>query len=414
MKKILFIHGYSAGDVLEHFGRSFVPAFAEYGVDLIVVNVGARDAVLALKGAIQQKPDLAFGFAGVGKDITTNRGNIWDVSQIPFISFYTDSPGYFFDAHVQQSRWMVGLYGFAEHLAFRQTLPFIGGSVGLAPPIPLPLGEGVLQRIDFKEKLKGDIIFLKNGNDPQKLLSIWDASLPVSVTKILKELSHNLTADLDNSDHKQIVQQVDAAINQHGLDLGGFSRLRLFLVAQLDDFVRRVKSEMLVRVLLKYPVKVYGANWDYLRNEVNASSLQGLRDYLPSDDLINQALAMFHVSPNTNTGWHDRQLRAFGAETFYLTNSQHELPQSTKKTGQGLYTFTEDSIKENIEWVLDNRSEVIERGRTEAVIANQHFSFKNLLDKLNNINQIVRFNNQTQRPAGVPEYFIWPQASVRD
>jgi hypothetical protein len=159
MLNIGFIYGRSEGNVLEQFGKVIAPKLVAVGINLISIDIADKENLKErLSQLIDLDPYFTFSFAGIGASLglsTNNEDkNFWELTKIPFVSLYGDSPAYREDLHIQESSYIAGLYGFEEHLSLRKTLGEIIGRVGLARPYILENNKP----LNFMEKKDGKII----------------------------------------------------------------------------------------------------------------------------------------------------------------------------------------------------------------------------------------------------------------
>jgi hypothetical protein len=111
------------------------------------------------------------------------------------------------------------------------------------------MDDTLASRIDFRAKVGGKLLFLKNGNDPEQLVQVWRNALPLNVFLLLTELSGHLVSQIATTTSVDLDRVVCAYFRDRGLDVDAMVSLRLFFVAQLDDYLRRVKSTSIAEVL---------------------------------------------------------------------------------------------------------------------------------------------------------------------
>lgn len=415
MATILFLSAETMGDALGAIGRSFQPLFAEFGHDLLEINFAKPGAVEQLNASLQRgNISFAFAFVGMGADMkgTTSSGavlNLWDHYGIPFISLYGDTPAYFFDRHVMPTQFCASMYAFPEHARFRRQLPAIQGLIGTSPP-------GVMESIpkgsiDFKTKEQGRLLFLKNGNDPDQLVSEWRQALPSAIFLMMMDVADELVRKMPESNGNDIDQQVCRYFDARGLDVSNAVRLRLFFVAQLDDYLRRVKSNLMARVLMDFPIDMYGHNWGHMDFSRKRIRFTPGGDYTQSAALIKNALGMLDMSPNTSLAPHERPLRAFGSYTLCLTNEQEFFTANVRHADEFSFTFDADSLRNLITEVIGNPKRFVELGVQVSEAFRQTFPASRFAELLIEIADVLRFV-QRGRPGTLQPYFAWPPQSI--
>src|SRR5512132_3210488 len=103
MSVILFLSGSTMGDALGGSGRELAAAFEALGHRFVEINFTKPGPVDLLNRTLsEENVELALSHVGIGVDFMGETGdkraiNLWQGRGIPFISFYGDSPAYFFD-----------------------------------------------------------------------------------------------------------------------------------------------------------------------------------------------------------------------------------------------------------------------------------------------------------------------------
>ncbi len=383
MKKIGYFYGVSEGNTLEHFGRSLVPKLNELGYELVPINLTSKNLTQDLLTLIHQSPIFTFGYAGMGIDIKFIANNkeidFCNYSGIPLISLYGDSPAYVEHLHLQNSHKQIGLYGFREHLALRKSFGRIVGGVGLSIPHIIEN-----TKVDIRKKTNKDspIVFLKNIHSHTKTLNYWNENYPTRIKDFLFETSLYLEESIETSTHTTIVDCVDKYIDQIGLDGEILHKLRLKLISELDKYIRGFKANFFANIFLDYPVEIHGSGWDQINLSNKIGKIISEVDYIRSESIILESMAQVSLSPNTEGGWHDRILRAAGAKRICISNySQDEITENTFLSNLA-FKLTEDSIRTRLDWLIDNREELIELGENFHKEISHRFSVEKFIANL--------------------------------
>ena len=370
MTAILFISGLSLNDALRAAGRAHRKLFEDLGHEFIEISLADPEALDSSLDTLNrtikhQQIELAYSAMGQGAELAGrapdgNDVNFWAANRIPFISLNGDSPAYFFDRHVMPSRWHACLYFFPEHLEFRRRLPMTPALYGLIPPRPFDMVDK--REIDFRKKEKGKLLFLKNGNDPEKLVRIWRDAMPAPTFIALTELAGALVEGINAEIGCDIDAFVTAYFIDKGWDVGELVNLRLFFVAQLDDYLRRVKSSMVAEVLADFPVEIQGFNWEHMDFSRRRATFLPGGDYTASKQQIIDSLGIVDMSPNTQRAPHDRAMRAFGLCTLCLTNEQRFFKDGFANFEMFSYRFEKDHLAGKVAEVLAHPKQYVELG----------------------------------------------------
>lgn len=360
-----------------------------------------------------RKPEeivCAVGLAGMLNTLEVNSPNgprnLWTEAGIPFLSFFGDHPAYFFDRHQFRGHGHLSLYYFTEHLeaarAWLDPQPTIG-------PLPLAAWEMAgKEEIDFSAKAAGKICFFKNGNSSAALREFW-RTLPTPVSGWLAELAHG-------TDLLKLGRQgkpLHILVREYLIDKGIFMDTRpwveLFLVAQLDDYARRLKSTLIAEALLDLPVNVYGDFWDHVDfTGRRAVHLPG-RSYFDTRDLIAESLCVMDMSPNTQSAPHDRFCSAVGLHTLCLTNTQKYYEDNYEQAGRMMFDFDPESIRERVAGVLARPAQAVDLGVEMAAKGRELLSGKAALEALVEYSKLARFGLSPVQFAGQQDFVVWPK-----
>jgi hypothetical protein len=417
MTSVVLLSGSSGGDALGSIGRSFRPLFESRGFEFIDINfAGTGNAVALLQEVIQtRKIEFAFSYMSFASDLASKNsegktGNLWESLKAPFLSLYGDSPAYFFDRHVAPSANFGCMYWYPEHLALRNRLPKNPGICGAVPPVVLDVADD--DALDFAAKTQGDLLFLKNGNDPEALRALWMNVLQPRPLKAILELADHFAADLAGDAANQIDDVVTAYFLSAGVDIGPLTKLRLFFIAQLDDYIRRLKSTMMGKTLMDFPVQIHGVNWEHLDFSGGRAKFVAECDFVKSRMMIRESLGVLDMSPNIGQAPHDRVLRAFGSQTFCLTNEQEFVRRDVPEPAAMSFRFEPESLRERVADVLAHPARHVEIGRENAKAYRAKYKPQAGIDYLIDTAELIRLNQLTERQPDMPPYFVWPPKSL--
>src|SRR5207249_1009738 len=71
-----------------------------------------------------------------------------------------------------------------------------------------------------------------------------------------------------------------------------------FFAAQLDDYLRRIKSEMIATAILDFPVVVQGDLWSHVDFSGRRARLVQGEDFVASRRVFAEELGVIDMSPN--------------------------------------------------------------------------------------------------------------------
>ncbi len=414
MSTVVFLSGTSMGDALGGIGRSYKAVFTELGYNFVELSLTSNPAEKLITIA-KTDVEFVFAFMAIAAHVTADSEakkncSIWEMLGTPYISLYGDTPAYFFDRHVMKSPNFVSLYGFPEHCALRQRLPLIKNMIGTY--LPTAVDTVAKETLDFKQKADGDLIFLKNSNDPNRLIKFWQTSLPPRPLAALMEIAAQLRSDFNNKANNQIDDLVIRYFNDKKIDVSNLFKLRLFFIAQLDDYLRHLKSDFIADALMDFPVQIHGNNWDHKDFSGKRLKIIPSCNYEKSRELIRNSFGTIDMSPNTSQAPHDRVLRAYGMYTLCLTNEQDFFAREIPRHKEFSYRFDKESLQSKVADVLANRKRSIDLGLEVADTFHKKFKPEAFAHQLLEAAAAVRLNQLAGSPEGMPPYFLWPPDSL--
>jgi hypothetical protein len=413
MDSVVFLSGTTRGATLEGIGRSFAAGCEAFGLKCIEISLIDEARFLPTLQTIDfSRVRMIFSWVSMGIDITLKQPDgtkfdLWQTLNIPFISVHGDSPAYFFDRHVVRDNSIISIYSFTEHLELRKRLPKINGLIGTG--WATVLDEIPESKVDFNAKRKGKLLFLKNGKDPVQIRDHWTTFLPPRPLSAILEIAAQLEVDLDNPANTQIDDLVTRYFLDHGFDPEHLLKLRLLFIAQLDDYLRAVKSTRMAEALMDFPVEIRGNNWNHLDFTGRKARYIDECDYARSIGLIRNSLGTIDVSPNTVSRPHDRPMRAYGSHTLCLTNEQQfleELPHQNRLS----FRFEAGHLEQQIAYLLEHKDEALDMGVEVAATYRRKHSPEQLIQQMLDWASLVSVNNLRQRPAGMQDFVVWPPA----
>jgi len=410
MSAIVFLTGQTMGDACGSSGRSLSSEFHHLGYEFLEVDLTKPNPLVPLDEIIKSKRiEFAYSYVGICNDLAaaTSDGktaNLWEALGVPFVSLYGDSPAYFFDRHVVPGSGFASLYAFPEHCEVRKRLPRVQGALGTLPPVAVePVAKTAL---NFSAKRQGKIVFLKNGNDPNKLLAQWREDLSEIQFLMMMDLAGELAVKL----HTQVPNDIDRLVCEYfrdrGLDIDALLNLRVFFVAQLDDYCRRLKSTLIAESLLDLPIEVHGFNWDHVNFANRRARLIPMADYSASRGLIREALAVIDMSPNTEVVPHDRCRRSIGSYTLCLTNAQQCFKRFARHS-EFSYQLEKGSLQHLVSEVLAHPSRHVDLGVEIAEAYREGEAPNATAQRMLEAAAAIRLE-RSPRFNGLQNYFSWP------
>ena len=416
MSTVIFLTGSTRGDTMGAITRSIMGMISGLGIETVEINFNEPAVQAKLDKTLREKKILfVFSFVAIGRDLNINGENggpdknLWEALGIPFIAVHGDSPAYFFDRHVNISPLFASLYGFDEHYTFRKRLPKQVGLLGLSPAIvidPVPRDS-----IDFRRKEQGKLVFLKNAGDPTQLKTLWQSACPPKIYQMLLDIA----AVLESQIHTDLGGDIDSIVlglfREKGLDVEAMTNLRLFFVAQLDDYLRRLKTVFMADVLSDFPVEIHGDNWNHYDFSGKACTMISGCDYAKSREVIASSLGIIDMSPNTGGGFHDRLERCYGRHTLCLTNEQACVTKLFGANCGLTFTFQREVLQQKIADVLAHPKQYVEIGIETSRIFSATYTPEVMGNFLLEVADTLRIGG-TKMATGMQNFFVWPPKSL--
>jgi hypothetical protein len=408
--KVLFLSGTTRGGALEGICRAFAPILKEMDLEMVEISLARPETLLPfLQSPDVWKVQFVLSCAGMGMELAVNHNgqkiNVWQDLGLPFVTLHGDSPSYFFDRHKVLNSRFISLYAFAEHLELRRRLPEIKGPTGIV--LPILLDQIPVEALDLKAKREGTLLFLKNGRDPAEIRTMWMGVAP-QVRKALFELVDELERDFESVSGNRIDDLVTEYFAQRNFDIEQMMHLRLFFIAQLDDYIRAVKYVRMAEWLMDFPIQVRGNNWGHVDFTGKKATYVDDCNYTDSVGLIRRSLGTIDLSPNTASMPHDRVMRAFGSHTVCLTNGDQTFMDGLPYKDEVTYSFSKESVQSTVAGLLANKCATVDKGIAVAAAFKEQFpptrSFERMLDYA----AFARLDQTKVRPAGFQDFFVWP------
>jgi hypothetical protein len=410
---VLFLaHG--ANDALRGLMTDYGRAFEEFGRSILNVEIGESVAELRYATDLMQKGqvDFCMTWLGIGQDLSfTSRDgqpprNAFELTQVPLLKIQGDLPAYLPDRHRDVPCNSANLYQADEFVQFRDRfIPEARSPAFLLPPMPMvPVARS---SIDVSSRRAGKLVFLKNGNSPAALRELWRERLPASLA------SHALgMADAIGSlgllhGPFYIGDFVVDYLRGAGYRSAPPRSLVFFFSAQMDDYLRRVKSTMIAEALLDFPVIVQGSFWKHVDFSGKRARLVEGEDVDVSHKALSQQLGVIDMSANTDSWPHDRVQRGAGSYSLVLTNRQGWLSRSLSEFDDLTFDFRPESIRERVADVLAKPDKYLDLAvafgeRFREVYPREAFVRRSL-----ELIEVTRLLWSTTRPP-LQEFYGWP------
>ena len=413
----LVFSGHGANDAIRGQMTEYGNALAEIGVSIVHVTTDPAELKYAVDLVLSGQVGFAFTWLGIGQDLSApianeaQPSNLWERFGIPFLKIQGDMPAYFVQLHKDTPRTAVNLYASPEYVHFRRRwLPDDHALTGLIPPMPLTPIQS--DEVDVSVRRRGRLVFLKNGNSPGDLQRLWRERLPPSLATLLLTIAEELVLVGMRPGLLHIGDFVAERVQDRGMEADSTPYMIRFISAQMDDYLRRVKSQLIAESILDLPVIVQGSHWEHVNFSGRKAQLIAGQDYTSTAKIYAEQLGIIDMSPNVDLSPHERVQRSAGSFTTVLTNRQSCLDQNFPGFEDLWFEFDPDSIRARVMDALAHPDRYIELGVAFGERFRNVFSRTAFANRVADIAEFAALQWSPSKPQIQP-FFVWPPPSGR-
>jgi hypothetical protein len=392
----------------------FADALVEIGMNVVQVMLDPAELQMAVGLATEGKVAFGLSYLGIAQDIQVNVGssgqsrNLWDALEMPLLKIHGDIPAYFADRHRDTPATSVNLYVAEEFMHFRRRwLPAAKTMAAVLPPMAIfELPQGL---VDVGARRTGRLVFVKNGNSPKALRELWQQRLSTSTANLLTEIADDAVRECTSTGRVLLGDFVAEHLQGVGIDAEALAPIVRLFTAQVDDYLRRIKSEMIASALLDFPIIVQGDNWGHVDFTGRKATLVSGKSYEDTRSVFTQALGIIDMSPNTQGAPHERIWRAAGCYTLAVTNRQAWFDNHFGDFSTFEFDFTYDSIQSTIANIIANPSHYVDAGISFGERFRGVYPRSKFANKVVDYAELATLQYRRQKPPLQP-YFVWSSA----
>jgi hypothetical protein len=265
--------------------------------------------------------------------------------------------------------------------------------------------------VDLNKRRNGKLVFLKNGNSAKDLRRLWKERLAPPIADLLFEMSDAIHAIGLRPGKILIGDHVAQSMQNRGVNPDSAISLLPFFTAQLDDYLRRIKSEMIATAILDFPVVVQGGLWEHVDFRGRRATLVPGEDFIASRRVFADELGVIDMSPNMDREPHDRVQRAAGSYSLFVSNKQSWITEDFPGFEDLTFEFDPESIKARVSDILAHPDRYLDLGvafgeRFRNVHPMEAFSRRVVQHA-----ELAILSCAREKPLIQP-FFIWPTAST--
>lgn len=341
--RIIVYKGGAQYNAMNRFSEQLAEGFISWGheVDVIDLLKLKEDHGVALKAALQKKPNLAIGFNGQGSELhTPDNKSIYEMDACHYLGLLLDHPAFHAGRVVRSAT--PAIFGVVD-------LTHIDYLKDVVPQHPVFFApHGGIQSPDFKNNERPiDILFCGTGMDAEKERQDW-LLYPTSYQSILEEA------------YAEFLKQPQAWEN---LIIQGATKRHLYIpanimaamIVQLEIVMRADYRLKILKALDKAGVKVtiMGNGWEYAKFKHH--ELHPSVEFYDALKLICKSKIALNASPQYFTGTHERVFASMLNGAVAVTSNSQYYRKHFKETehyiGYDLKTLPEtiDTMRELLE-----------------------------------------------------------------
>jgi len=317
-------------------------------VDLLDVGRMKQDLQKALDEYGPARILAAFSFSGMGIQLADEQGSLWPRMRIPVVSWLIDHPCYYLARHNYPSSAVMRLYSAKDFVEFQRDYVKAPFRTAHCPFGAMSYGKEPKPRA-FKKGETPLILFPKSLGQPGQLEERW-GYLPYAIRRIIRDAIDHYWGTTPRSGG--VVASVLAAADARSLELRNDLPLFCFFIAQVDNYIRGQKSHLVVKELLKLPVRIYTKDSGGVDTEGAMALLMKPVTYDVMMDLFHEALAVVSVNPNVDDNMHDRVYSSLGCGAVPITDINPWWRQKYPELLPTSYDFRDLSVTAAVERVL--------------------------------------------------------------
>ena len=306
--------GQNANDILEWWSAELNAHLETLGLATALIDLRKDDWLKTFADATEGRQLLfAWSFQGIGGALKADDGtNLWDRMGVTFLSYMGDNPCYLPRNHRIAARNVLNAYSCPDFLEVQRR--FVkSDQFSFLLPHAFPANPHV-EEVAWKDR-QIDFLFVKNGNDPDALSRGWGV-LPRRVRDAVWASVEIALADPG----RQVADVVAGVLEEMSWVLGDRTELFWYILAQVDDYVRRRHATRLANIVKKLPAHIFGGNWEHLDMTGAKAIFHGTVAAWDLPKLYANTRTMFNANPNIVEGVHERVYAAFSSDCCLVSD----------------------------------------------------------------------------------------------
>lgn len=350
MRKVILFKGQSQYDVLRYFVDDMALAFNKIGYQSIIIDLLAENCFTTLEEALNNGDIFfALGMNAMGMEISVEKGSIYDLFNLPFVSFFVDHPIYQLE-RVKYSSVNNMIFSFVDrnHVSFMEKyIPQSCTKVFIPHGAP----ESVVRATGKSQmKQKEGLLFTGSYQDPDEIRNQWK-NLDSTIKKFCDEISEEFLAH-SNLPFENCVQRV---MYSRGWEYNISHYIKLIPLLQLVDLYNRnlIRRDVVTKLCKIVPMNIYGNGWNSLSGIT--ATIHSPISFEETIMKMGTAKMSLCVLPTFKHGGHERIFTAALAGSVNIVDYNEYLDEHFKDTESILYyNYQELNSLDRIETLYKN------------------------------------------------------------
>lgn len=318
-KLVLALTGENENSVLRDASAVFGVNLATRGYRTLVLNMfdpAASD--LLLQSLHSGEVAFAFAYAGIGAQFEhPDGGNLWTVTQTPFVALWYDPPAYNYPQHIVDSPYLLHIYHIRDHYETRRK--FLPSTSARVIHFPRPQPEAPHHTLPHFRDRQRRFVYAKTGDNPAAISAPW-RNYPKQLQDIMWAVVEAAQKDGTLDLPAETARLLEAAGENPRTNL----KLFMGIVNILDGYIRAWRGDKLARALMAHEADIIGRGWEYLQT---APCRARFMPSMPPTDLWPMMIN-YRIMANSNPIWryglHERLLVGMAHGCLALTDRSIE------------------------------------------------------------------------------------------
>ncbi len=298
-QKIVLVKGGSQYDVLRVFIDHLAEAFQELGENIAVIDLNQEDYIEDMK-KISGGIKFFISFNGNGLSLMCNDKPLYDVINVPVVSWFVDHPFYHWDrityALKQRLFFFSNQNSFDFYFNYLRKPATVGSCLQLA-------GRQVVKEIVPIAERPYDLVFfgscLSSLKEAEEKLDYGNKILNAVVWETVEQGKFETEREL----HHIFFERMEAA-GLYPLELA--PEKMGCLLSDIDRYIRIYRRNHVLKALGDSPITIFGNGWEQFEHRTGNMTFLPAVSFTETPQIMGQSKVVLNIMPNNRAGIHER------------------------------------------------------------------------------------------------------------